>query len=111
MADFLFGPSLNGLAEALTLHQRRHEILASNVANVDTPGFKAKELDFKAALDAAFAGQKAEDDAGPTAQLQEDRSAPTRADGNTVDLDMQMSKLNGNGTAYLTLARILGRKL
>ena len=41
----------------------------------------------------------------------EDKTAPRRADGNTVDMDMQMAKLNANGTSYLALARILGRRV
>ena len=41
----------------------------------------------------------------------EDKTAPRRADGNTVDMDLQMAKLNANGTSYLALARILGRRV
>src|SRR5882672_3478858 len=96
--SILFDPSLTGLAEALTLHQRRHEVLASNLANVETPGYRAQELDFAAALKDAF---QASDPAsgersfgGPQAAVVPDASAPPRADGNTVDVDLQMAKLS-----------------
>lgn len=40
-------------AQALELQRRRMELIAGNIANADTPGFKARDLDFRAALDAA----------------------------------------------------------
>ena len=40
-------------AQALTLEAKRNEVLAANLANVDTPGYKARDIDFKAALSAA----------------------------------------------------------
>jgi flagellar basal-body rod protein FlgB len=39
--------------EALQLQSRRMEVIADNLANVDTPGYKARDIDFKAALAAA----------------------------------------------------------
>lgn len=36
--------------QALTIHSRRSEVLANNLANADTPGFKARDIDFQAAL-------------------------------------------------------------
>ena len=36
--------------QALKIHSRRSEVLAGNMANADTPGFKARDIDFKAAL-------------------------------------------------------------
>jgi flagellar basal-body rod protein FlgB len=40
-------------AQALTLEAKRNELLAANLANVDTPNYKARDLDFKAAMSAA----------------------------------------------------------
>ncbi len=40
-------------AQALTLESQRMQVLASNLANADTPNYKAQDLDFKAALSAA----------------------------------------------------------
>ena len=110
--SLLFDPIMRGLAQALTLHQRRHEVLSSNLANVETPRFRAKELDFSAALDEAFQVQESGETAdGRRPEVIEDVTAPPRADGNTVDLDMQMAKLSANGTSYLALARILGHRI
>jgi flagellar basal-body rod protein FlgB len=115
MPNVLFDPTLAGLAQALTLHQRRHEILTSNLANLETPGYRAQELDFSAALTDAFASAASEGPteavAAPAPQVVEDTTAPPRADGNTVDLDLQMTKLGANGSRYVALARILGLRL
>jgi len=111
MPNILFDPTTRGLAQALTLHQQRHEVLASNVANVETPGYRAKELDFGAALKEAFAAAEEPEPWLPETRVLEDRDAPRRADGNTVDIDMQMAKLGANGGRYVALARILGHRL
>jgi len=108
----LFDPTMRGLAEALTLHQRRHEVLASNLANVETPGYRARELDFAAALRAAFdAGGRASPPGGRPPEVVTDPSAPPRADGNTVDVDLQMAKLSQNGGRYVALAKILQQRI
>ena len=117
MSNILFDPTLRGLAETLTLTQRRHEVLTSNLANVETPGFRARDLDFGSALRDAFAvrrqGELGADEPPdePHVSVVEDRTAPARADGNTVDLDLQMAKLTANGTRYLALARLLAMRI
>ena len=99
-----------GLAAAMTLHQRRQEILAANVANVDTPRFRAHDLDFKKALGEAFTAAQEQRDAQP-ATVVEDDTMPAKADGNTVDLDLEMTKLGANGGRYVALAKILGKRV
>jgi len=42
-------------AQALTVEAKRNQLLAANLANVDTPNYKARDIDFKAALSAASA--------------------------------------------------------
>jgi flagellar basal-body rod protein FlgB len=102
--------TIEGLANTMTLLQRRHEVLVSNVANLETPGYRAREVDFGAALEEAFTGQTAE--SGPAApQTLVDPTAPARADGNTVDLDLQMAKLGQNGGRYVALAKIMGMRI
>lgn len=49
-----FDSALGIHAKALAIHSRRAELLASNLANADTPGFKARDIDFKAALNASI---------------------------------------------------------
>ena len=51
---FSFDNYLGITDDALILRSRRSEILASNIANQDTPGYKAKDIDFKAAMSDAM---------------------------------------------------------
>lgn len=56
--------SLDFQAQALTLRSERQRLLASNIANADTPGYVARDLDFSAALRQATAPLNAEGAAG-----------------------------------------------
>lgn len=49
-----FDNYLGAFDDALVLRSRRSEILASNIANADTPGYKAKDIDFKSAMSNAM---------------------------------------------------------
>lgn len=74
---------------ALALREQRLQVLAANIANADTPGFKAQDLDFAKALNAAMA-PAADASADPiTAAAQGARfdapSSQPSLDGNTVD--------------------------
>lgn len=104
----LFDSISEGLTRALTFHHRRHEVLASNLANVETPGYRAKDLEFKAALDAAF---EPSPDAGAEGRIVDRPSGAVRPDGNTVDIDMEMARLADNRGAFMTYAEILARRI
>lgn len=107
MAGIPFDPMIDALTKALTLRQQRHEVLASNLANVETPGFVARDLDFGSVLKDAFKAAEGMRPSTLEARVVADESAPPRADGNTVDVDMQMAKLSQNAGSYTALARIL----
>jgi flagellar basal-body rod protein FlgB len=108
----LFDSVNRGLAQALTFHHRRHEILATNIANIETPGYRARDFEFGDALEAAFEGQEnAAQAAGAFAPRVIDKpSNLTRPDGNTVDLDLEMARLADNRSKYTTMAEILARR-
>jgi flagellar basal-body rod protein FlgB len=91
-------------AEALALRSRRLELIASNIANADTPGYKARDLDFKAALSAALAQAQPGTPQASHAQHLPGIAAPAGApgdptffrtplqpsvDGNTVDAQQE----------------------
>lgn len=104
-------PTLEGVARALTVHARRHRVLAENVANLETPGFRAQDTDFRRALGEAFATAQAGEAAPRVDTVREDTSVPPRADGNTVDLDLQMAQLADNASRFNTLSRVLAKRL
>lgn len=102
--------TMEGLSRTMTLLQKRHEVLVSNIANLETPGYQAREVDFGTALKEAFAGRP--DGVPPsTPQTVIDTAAPASADGNTVDLDLQMTKLGENGARYVAASRLLTMRI
>jgi flagellar basal-body rod protein FlgB len=71
----------------LDLVSTRESLLVSNIANVDTPGYRTKDIDFRGELERAmYQG----DDAQPEAPLvQEVRGLLSRPDGNNVSVDRE----------------------
>lgn len=112
--DGLFQFSQN----ALNLHAYRQQLIASNIANADTPGYKARDIDFASALKdaaaaqgkpqaavvrggAAGAGVTPGADATPLGAELLYRSAVQRSvDGNTVDLDIERAQFAENSVRY-----------
>jgi flagellar basal-body rod protein FlgB len=95
------------LRRQMTLAAARQVVSAGNLANVDTPGYKARELDFERALENSLAGGalrttdprhlQAPDQSGPATSEASDLSA--RRDGNTVQIDREllaMSRASGD---------------
>lgn len=99
-SDSLFGIH----ATALSVRQQRMALLASNIANAATPNYKARDLDFAAALDAAGKGV----DVSSATRFR----IPTQPslDGNTVELSTEQTAFAENALAYRSsLAFLQGR--
>ncbi len=84
----------------------RHEALAQNLANINTPGYRRRDVDFHSALQAAMPGGKDAVASAPIA-AQVDSSSPMRADGNSVDVDAEAANLAQNALEYEALAQVL----
>jgi flagellar basal-body rod protein FlgB len=93
--DPLFGVH----AAALELRGRRMDMLASNIANAATPGYKARDMDFAAALDARVRGGAAVDAASGAATRYRMPVMPS-LDGNTVELATEQVAFAENAVAY-----------
>ncbi len=117
-------------SQALKLREQRTELLARNLANADTPGYKAQDLDFRAALAASTAGSAtpgvlqatqpghigATGDAGglepgSTAAFMKYRTplAPS-LDGNTVDAQLEQAAFADNAVRYQATLQFLSSK-
>lgn len=121
MADGLFGGTINLLDRSLDIRSMRHNLISSNIANQETPGYKAVDVDFKAALDKAegerlplvksdghhFVGIA--DAPGGEVSVQ-----PTGVDEgydkNSVNIEQEMAKMAENTMMYNAAAEILARK-
>ena len=103
---------------ALRLRAHRNEVLASNIANADTPNFKARDLDFGAALKSAKSRTL---EMAKTSELHRDAWGTTRSggklvyrvpmqptlDGNTVEADVEQAKFAENAVQYRASLRFL----
>lgn len=104
MSDRLFGIHAN----ALELRSQRMGLLTANIANAATPGFKARDVDFSAALAARESGADA-DTAIARHTLYRVPVMPS-LDGNTVELANEQVAFAENAVAYsATLAFVQGR--
>ena len=113
--------TLNFQAEALQLRSERQRLIASNIANADTPGYVAKEMDFATALRQATgqvptAGQMTVSTAGHLQPLAGARGEPglryatasqTNLDRNTVDMDRERASFADNSVKYEATLRFI----
>lgn len=99
---------------ALTLRASRQELIASNIANADTPNYKAKDIDFARALQGALAGNAPQQPMATTASghlaggnrgvlgapIMYRTPVQPSADGNTVDMDVERAQFADNALRY-----------
>ena len=84
--------------EALKLRSQRQELLAANIANADTPNYKAVDFDFGKALAAAAATREGTPASAP--QVLYRVPAQASLDGNTVDMDVERAQFAENAIRY-----------
>jgi len=88
----------------------RHEALASNLANIETPGYKRVDLPQDFAKQ--FAASMRNGSAAPAPTLTPDTAAPEqRADGNNVSLDKELLSMNRNAAEYDALTEFVSGSL
>ncbi len=114
--------------QALSLMSRRQDILASNIANADTPGYQARDIDFSKQLKNVMRQQAQQ--SGPlalsltsgshipgVAPKMDDRQLLYRipdqpsADGNTVDMDRERVNFADNNVKYQSSLTILSTQI
>ena len=105
-SDSLFG--VHGAA--LSVRSQRMGMLASNIANASTPGFKAKDIDFQAAL-AAIEVPGGSVDAGIEAATLYRVPLQPSQDGNTVELATEQTAFAENAVAYQTTLSFLNGRI
>jgi flagellar basal-body rod protein FlgB len=105
------------LQAGLQAAQLRHDVIANNIANIDTPGFKQSRVEFESYMRKALEGEESgfeakrtrpqhlsfdEEASGPRVVL--DDSTTMRMDGNNVDIDRQMAEMARNSIWFETMA-------
>ena len=128
---------LNKLDEALSFHQtalrvrgQRQELIAANIANADTPNYKARDIDFKSAMQNAVAeiSQASLNASKTSAQHLDGAPSSTGSsngvrgalfrpviqysvDGNTVDMDVERNQFADNGIRYEASLTLINAQL
>lgn len=116
--------TVNMFQDALDGSSRRQEAIADNMANVNTPGYKRKEVSFKGQLKEAYMGEKPDVplfkahpkhiDLSTSAPIEPDVHRVTdtsmRHDKNNVDPDRQMAKMSKNSMYYQGLSQMLNKQ-
>lgn len=103
--------TMQGLKMQLDACVMKHQAIASNVANINTPGYKRLDLspsfqtEFAKAMEQINGGQIV--DTPPQANLAEFSDGPTRFDGNNVNMDHEMVDLMNNQSKYDFAAKML----
>lgn len=109
----IFGPAFDNLENALDIYKAKHSVIAGNIANVDTPGYKAKEIDFKDAFSGALQRsgiamrntnerhfRPASITSSASSYMREQVNNSLRNDGNNVNVDKEMMALSENSIMY-----------
>jgi flagellar basal-body rod protein FlgB len=102
----LFDTTQIGLERALAGSARRQTAIASNIANVNTPGYRRQDVSFADELQRAWGGGRdevASVDPATTA----DTSAVMRPDGSSVDIDTEAAEQAKNGLTYEAVSSVL----
>lgn len=114
--------------EALNLRAQRQEILSANIANADTPGYQARDIDFASQLQKVMETGRA-NGSGMSLELTNTRHIPASTsagadldlmyripdqpsmDGNTVDMDRERTNFADNSVRYQTDLTVLGSQV
>jgi flagellar basal-body rod protein FlgB len=125
MAD-LFDKTTRALGSSLQLRQTRNSVISSNIANAETPGYQAKKVDFEDAMGRALQMEdmKATTGSDPRhfamgpgaisrikADVYENPDVSVNNDGNTVDLEREMTTLAENSIAYKAAVQLINKKM
>ena len=124
MSGWLDTPNLRILEKGLDATALRNRVLANNIANVDTPGYKRSDVDFEAILGAEL-GQESDRlalktssprhlpglESGQGNAVVTDERGTMRNDGNNVDVDREMTRVAENTIQYNSTIRALSSQL
>ena len=110
--------NLSSMERAIDYHVKRHALLATNVANAETPGFRPRDLSFDAALSRAKQLRTSDPrHMGATGgnryqmSLFEDPVDSPGNDGNAVSMEREMGKIVANSHRYRATVEMISRRM
>jgi flagellar basal-body rod protein FlgB len=121
-AELFQDPTIEAMGNYMSRLSKRQQVVSSNIANIDTPGYKTQDVSFYATIEELLsdspAGMQATrpDDLGDwkfapvTPEVFEVQGLPMRPDQNNVDIDREMLKLGETSFGYGMMALLLRTK-
>lgn len=121
----IFSQTVSILEKALDLRSKKHNVIASNIANMDTPDYKAFDLIIEKELqkvtgkgnsislnktNKAHMQSQRSKAGGVSVVIDDTQELSLRGDGNTVDIDKQMGNMAENTLMYKTAAQMIHKK-
>jgi flagellar basal-body rod protein FlgB len=121
MMDFFHDPTLNAMEAYMSRLTRRQEIVFSNVANIDTPGYKTKDIPFYVTMQELLSDSMQPRTTRPErsgewipipsqSQVFEVQGLDSRNDQNNVNIDQEMLKLSETAFGYSLIAQLVRAK-
>jgi len=108
-------PFFPAVAELLSWTSKRQQALAGNVANMDTPGYRAQDYSFEQELAAIDLSTTTANHIAPLKDEAHARlyavNSKVKPNGNNVDLEREMTEITKNGLQYITLVQYLNQKI
>ncbi|HPF59207.1 MAG TPA: flagellar basal body rod protein FlgB [Candidatus Competibacteraceae bacterium] len=115
-----FDRALKLHAEALNMRSRRTEVVAANLANADTPGYMARDFDFKVAMSDAMGAEQSlkvtnarhlQAPGSNANELLYRMPSQMSLDGNTVETEQEKAVFADNALRYQASLRFLGSRI
>ncbi|MDH5299341.1 MAG: flagellar basal body rod protein FlgB [Desulfobulbaceae bacterium] len=114
LTNKLFGGTLNTTARAMDMRMERQGLIQSNVANMETPGYKVQDFSFAKVMESVASGQGELQRTHPKHMaldpLEVSKAGAFSAEERPVDLDEEMMKLSENQLMYQVAAKIVTKK-
>lgn len=97
----MLDPIAGSLDQYMTLVSTRQKLVASNIANADTPGYTTKDIDFQSEFQNAMSG------GSPSPQVVDVKGLTMKNDGNNVNLDREARLLSENALRFSVASNLL----
>lgn len=121
----VFDKTTSALEAAIKMREIKQNVISSNIANAETPGYHAKKMDFEEALARSIdidglRSMSATDSnhyslggrtAAVKAEIYDNPDAAINNDGNSVDMEKEMSALSENTISYKAALSLINKKL
>jgi flagellar basal-body rod protein FlgB len=109
----IFGKTVDMLSTMMDYQSKRHKLIAANIANIDTPGYKSKDLVFKKELDEMMGVEKGvimnKTNSGHLSSKDYSEYEVVKS-GDSVNIDKEMARLAENNLMYNLSTELLARK-